>query len=484
MPKKPNITTVASGFNSTTTINASLEALRDSFDNTLSLDGSTPNAMLADLDLNGNKILNADSVDVAKLTLNGQQITDLSSVPEWRSSWSTGVAYSKNDLVQESGNSYICLVDHTSGTFSTDLVALRWELFAAKGAAGVGTGDMIGANNLSDVTDVDAARANINAQVARTITGTTDQIAVTNGDGVSGNPTIAAVVASQAEAQAGTDNTKLMTPLRTAEAVAALASSLSGFRQRIFYASTTYTPPVDVKEIYVMVFGSTGGSNGASQNGGVGGAGYAEKKYTAPFTGAPFTITIGAGGQGSSAGASGGTTSFATVSITGSGGVDSVVTGGAGGVASGGDFNANGGAGGTGRATSTVANGGGGGAATRAGNGGNGGNAASGIGGAGGGTGGNNASGATPGIAATSVAVGAVSLPEEFFGPRANAIFRAGGARSSVLGGTGASGLVGTQLLFPVEFYVNAAFLNAAGGNPGNSADNGIAGTVVVLEVI
>jgi len=55
----------------------------------------------------------------------------------------------------------------------------------------------------------------------RTLTGTADQITVTDGDGVSGNPTIAAVVASQAEAQAGTDTTKLMTPLRTAEAIAA-----------------------------------------------------------------------------------------------------------------------------------------------------------------------------------------------------------------------------------------------------------------------
>lgn len=48
----------------------------------------------------------------------------------------------------------------------------------------------------------------------RTVTGTTDQITVTNGDGVAGNPTIAAVVASEAEAQAGTDNTKLMTAQR------------------------------------------------------------------------------------------------------------------------------------------------------------------------------------------------------------------------------------------------------------------------------
>ena len=57
----------------------------------------------------------------------------------------------------------------------------------------------------------------------RSVAGTTDQITVTNGDGVSGNPTIAAVVASQAEAEAGTDTTKLMTAQRTAQAIAALA---------------------------------------------------------------------------------------------------------------------------------------------------------------------------------------------------------------------------------------------------------------------
>ncbi len=58
----------------------------------------------------------------------------------------------------------------------------------------------------------------------RTLTGTTNQITVTNGDGVAGNPTVAAVVASQAEAEAGTDSTKLMTPQRVSQAITALAN--------------------------------------------------------------------------------------------------------------------------------------------------------------------------------------------------------------------------------------------------------------------
>lgn len=58
----------------------------------------------------------------------------------------------------------------------------------------------------------------------RTLTGTTDQITVTNGNGVSGNPTLAAVIASQALAEAGADNVSLMTALRTKQAIDALGS--------------------------------------------------------------------------------------------------------------------------------------------------------------------------------------------------------------------------------------------------------------------
>ncbi len=163
MAKRPALTDLTSLTNSSaiTALNQNWDAIEEAFDNTLSLDGSTPNAMTADLDLNGNALLNVGTVDVENLTLNGQTVTDLATVPEWRSSWVTATSYAVNDMIKTNGSVYICLEAHTSGTFATDLTALKWELMVSKGDSGAGTGDLVSTNNLSDITNAATARSNL-----------------------------------------------------------------------------------------------------------------------------------------------------------------------------------------------------------------------------------------------------------------------------------------------------------------------------------
>tara|TARA_R110002072_G_scaffold1921_5_gene15866 strand:- start:294 stop:2258 length:1965 start_codon:yes stop_codon:yes gene_type:complete len=73
--KKPDITTIASGYYSRQALNTNFTNLQDGFDNTLSLDGSTPNSMGADLDMNNNDILNSRDVAVQSLTIAGQIVS-------------------------------------------------------------------------------------------------------------------------------------------------------------------------------------------------------------------------------------------------------------------------------------------------------------------------------------------------------------------------------------------------------------------------
>lgn len=66
---------------------------------------------------------------------NGDVVLD-TTIGNWRGAWQTSYAYVNNDVVSQSGNSYICVTAHTSGTFSTDLAASKWNLVAQKGDTG------------------------------------------------------------------------------------------------------------------------------------------------------------------------------------------------------------------------------------------------------------------------------------------------------------------------------------------------------------
>jgi len=159
---KLTLTDIESGYLSVEAVNANNALIEAALENTLSRDGTTPNTMSADLDMNGYSLLNVTA------TSGGENFLYLND-------WVTATAYAVNNLVSvlvsddavNGGAAYICLVAHTSGTFATDLAASKWRLLAARGATGAtgaGSGDLVSTNNLSDVTDADTSRDNLTAQ--------------------------------------------------------------------------------------------------------------------------------------------------------------------------------------------------------------------------------------------------------------------------------------------------------------------------------
>lgn len=69
MPKKP-LNNIGSRYGSIDALNDNFSAIEDAIDNTLSRDGTGPNNMEADLDMDGHSILNTNSISVEKLYIN------------------------------------------------------------------------------------------------------------------------------------------------------------------------------------------------------------------------------------------------------------------------------------------------------------------------------------------------------------------------------------------------------------------------------
>lgn len=94
-----------------------------------------PNAVITDIDMNGKRILN-----LSELQVGGVNISELNSAVVWRGTWSSATAYARNDAVYHSGSSYICVTPNTNSAPPS----ANWNLFAAQGATGAGSGDVLG----------------------------------------------------------------------------------------------------------------------------------------------------------------------------------------------------------------------------------------------------------------------------------------------------------------------------------------------------
>lgn len=114
---KISINDIKSGYASTAALNTAFTALETALDNTLSRDGTGPNQMNADLDMNGHYLLNSG---------NAIQVTGFA----WEGPWVTSRAYQVGDITENNGTAYMCIVAHTSSTFATDLAAAKWQTFA------------------------------------------------------------------------------------------------------------------------------------------------------------------------------------------------------------------------------------------------------------------------------------------------------------------------------------------------------------------
>lgn len=164
------------------------------------------------------------------------------AVMSWESNWVTATNYQINDGVKATGGSYICRIAHTSGTFAADLAAVKWQLLAADGTNGTGAGDMVAANNLSDVSNVVTARSNLGLGTAATAAASTFATAL--------NPVITGVAelpdgsaAAPSLTNTGDTNTGLYFPAADTVAVSA------GGVEQLRVSSATLNLPVAATRI-------------------------------------------------------------------------------------------------------------------------------------------------------------------------------------------------------------------------------------------
>lgn len=170
MAKRPTLTEIGNILTSATSINDNNDAVGEAFDNTLSRDGSSPNQMEADIDLNGNDILNVGTIDVDDFSVRGGDIDG----------YLTSAEAARDAAQAAQGEAETS--ETNAATSETNAANSAAE--AAVSAASVDAGNLLQrANDLSDVASVEASRGNLG--LPSTLTGQSGKTVEVNlaGDG-------------------------------------------------------------------------------------------------------------------------------------------------------------------------------------------------------------------------------------------------------------------------------------------------------------
>lgn len=134
---KVTLTTLANfGTSLISKLNANFTALSTAMDNTLSRDGTSPNTMGADIDMNTNDLLNVGTVNATTVNVNSVSITYF----DWKGAWTLSTSYQVKNVVSNDGASYVCKSAHTASATDEPGVGASWttywDLAASKGDTG------------------------------------------------------------------------------------------------------------------------------------------------------------------------------------------------------------------------------------------------------------------------------------------------------------------------------------------------------------
>lgn len=172
MAKTPTVNTITSGYASQTQLNENFTNIQTAFENTLSLDGSTPNAMGADLDLNNNDLLNIGSFQAQTITLAGATV-DLSDIQTL-----TNIATDIQTLADiEDGTEGTDVIQTVAGV-ATEVAALGPIATNITTVSGIASDVTNVANNSANVTTV----AGISSDVT-TVSGISADVSTVAADG-------------------------------------------------------------------------------------------------------------------------------------------------------------------------------------------------------------------------------------------------------------------------------------------------------------